>query len=437
MFPAIALLLALTSSSKLDQLDNSVLTVTICNAGEPAGSCLSINEAQNKISSSTMPNIELNGLRGQNMQLYLSSNAKKFTFSNCADCTIEITGSAIVVGEKGSNVKCIVHGDESIITSNENHAFYQALAVIDTTSDIKELTYYYKAPSKHTRVDVCLMNKYLENGNQNPSFKMPIITLVDNGLTYSSPKTKDVLLGGKIKFSLAYFEVEETVLDKEVCIGDSKGCLPVDEAVKIADQTVAEFFHLTGDLTDRSIVITPKQTMKYMSINSFKGTVQVKKNDLLYVIEGNKDLTLKIQGTGTFQKERETIEDKTYVQLFVPNHGLKQADFTFYEVGDVKEIYVAVYLPNGIELPKITGTGDGKKYTLKTKDYVITNSRKLKEETETYKVAYFEVSNMLSGGAIAGIVIACIVVVAGIAVGVFFVLKNKGKEASSDPGAKA
>lgn len=64
-------------------------------------------------------------------------------------------------------------------------------------------------------------------------------------------------------------------------------------------------------------------------------------------------------------------------------------------------------------------------------------SKKLREEeSNIVTVAYFEVGSKLGAGEIAGIVIGCIVGVAAVAVGVFFVIKKRGpRENSSDPNA--
>lgn len=302
---------------------------------------------------------------------------------------------------------------------------------------IKELTYQYDSPTTHNSVDVCSIKNYDSSGNLITKFSMPKITLIDNGLTYTSSIQQEYQFSEKVKVTLIRFPVEETIMDGSVCVGTTNDCLDIKEAIEIVEKTVSRYFIFTGDLVERDLVLKPRETMKSMEINSCKGTVEVKKNDVLISFQGNEGLKLKLQATGTYQKSVERVEDKVYVNLFDVDHGVKEVDFTFTEVGDIKELIIGIYAEfQGMPIPEFKGTGDGKKYTMKTKEY-ISESRKLKGEDEKYKIVYFEVGNKLSGGEIAGIVIGVIIVVAGIAVGVFFVLKRKAREASSDPGAKA
>lgn len=428
----IALLIVLTSSYQHKALKE--LTIRVCSASETSG-CYSLDQAIQMIQSSTDPSIFLRNAQGANIQLTLSKSVTSFGFSECKDCTFDITTSAFISLEKNENIKLIVHGDENILYNSEYNLFKSAM-LFSAASGVKEVTYDYKCTSiAYSEVWVCSVDTNDEDGNPIPGFPIPPITLINNGVTYKTATLSNFVVYGTT-FTRVYFKVEELITDKAVCLGSDKDCVSPDEAIDIASKTTATYFDFVGDLVERKIEITPKESMKILSVVSCKGTISVKRNDVVMYLDGNQNLNLKLQGTGKFQREN-TPEERSLC-ILVDNHGVDKVDFTFSDVGDVKEIYVALYDDTaGFVLPKFSASGDKKKYKLKTMDFVITESSKLKGDTTNPKVAYFEVSNGLSGGAIAGIVIACIVVVAGIAIGVFFVLKNKSKEASSDPGAKA
>lgn len=79
---------------------------------------------------------------------------------------------------------------------------------------------------------------------------------------------------------------------------------------------------------------------------------------------------------------------------------------------------------DGFKVPTISVSGEKKKYKQKTKEIDMPQSKMLSEESKI-NLIYYEVKSQLSPGAIAGIAIACVVVVAAIAVGVFFLVKKQ------------
>lgn len=414
-----------------------VLEINICGQESPPG-CVDWNTAKDKMQSNTdKEGIILANANGITADLTFNRNIRMIMIESCNGCSFTIRSNTVVQFNGVENTNIILYADQTVLFNYEYQVF-QSPIFINGNSKIGEVTLYFNSPNVGETVSVCSIGNILDDGAAYPDFVMPTVKLVLNGVTHTDLATKVIDSMIEQKLTLFYYR-SASVTDTEICVGDNPGCTSVDEAANIIDKTTAESFSLNGDGSERNLVINPKDTMFAMGVSGWKGSITVNRNDLHVSFSQNAGLSMNIKATGKFQKAQKKELERVLCVLEDIDHGVNKIDFTISDIDNQKEIYVLYYFKvDGLKIPELSASGDGRKYTLKTKEIDISNlSKKLREEeSTTVTVAYFEVGSKLGAGEIAGIVIGCIVGVAAIAVGVFFVIKKRGaRENSSDPNA--
>lgn len=198
----------------------------------------------------------------------------------------------------------------------------------------------------------------------------------------------------------------------------------INEAEKFINEFNGDALILAGYGTEVSMAISPKPTLTAILVSTLSGTLSIKRERCYVIPESNNKLNLKITTSG--QKNMMDLDDNKKVSmpaviLMEKSSGIESIDIKFTDLKDVKEFDMITY-PDGVTLPKINPKCDGYKFSMKsrdiTSDYGDGTGKKL-------MMGYYEIKPALSGGAIAGIVIACVAVVAGSVVGAVFTIRYR------------
>lgn len=214
--------------------------------------------------------------------------------------------------------------------------------------------------------------------------------------------------------------------DLTYCIGTSVGCKGFNEVVGDIDKYEGtDNIIFVGDGQSRSFTITPKSSTRgHLIMQKHSGTIEIATPDYYVDVIDNTELALKVHGTAEYQKKIASLSGLEFVQaLYVlatgTEHGITCIEVEIPKYDDLKEVYVFACI-KGLKIPSISLKD--KKSEMKTKTIEIEMQEGAKTEID---IAYVEVKSGLSTGAIAGISVACVVVVAGALVGIVFLVRHK------------
>lgn len=208
------------------------------------------------------------------------------------------------------------------------------------------------------------------------------------------------------------------------CIGTTEGCKGFNEVAGDIDKYEGtDPINFVGDEQSRSFTITPKASTKgLLTMQKHSGTIEIATPDYFVFVKDNVDLALKLHGTAEYQKKIAGLNlielaQALYVAAGETEPGITSIEVEIPKYDDLKEVYVFV-CKKGFKIPSITLKD--KKSEQKTK--TITIEGEIKMEID---IAYVEIKSGLSTGAIAGIAVACVVIVAGAIVGIVFLVRRK------------
>lgn len=216
----------------------------------------------------------------------------------------------------------------------------------------------------------------------------------------------------------------------EVWIGENIQVLSIAEAQKLINEYDGdvELIQIIGNSKEISMSLNLKEKVHALVLSGLSGTLTVNSKKIGLAVSSNKNLKLKITTSAQNTKLSLDGPEVTCPLLVAMDSeiGVDTVDVEFTDLKDVKT-YDLISYPEGAKLPTINPTGKGYSFDLKTKDAPAELVSSIYDGESTIKVFlnYYEIKSSLSAGAIAGIAIACVVVVAGIVVGIVFAIKHK------------
>lgn len=206
----------------------------------------------------------------------------------------------------------------------------------------------------------------------------------------------------------------------------------VEEFMASTKETMIRIQPPTNLLTSVKMSLAPTNTDIYaIGFLYLEGTISIDRNFIGTITADNTSsgLLFKIKTPPKAAKPPLSYVKALFPPIFY-NGGDISVSLQYTDLKGVKEADAVLFFVNS-ELKKLSADCGKYTCTYKTKkanynDYFgDDNLAMLKEDSNQLMLGYYEVSSGLSPGAIAGIAVACVVVVAGIGIGTFFIIKHK------------